>query len=218
MTPRTIDRFFRTLALEFKESAAILVTGAAAGSLWGHIRPSQDIDFEIRLAGNNSAGWERFRSAINRTVQQTGIQANYAENIDRWGSITLLNYRRHTAPHRRFNTLSIRLLEPAYWSIGKLARYFALDSDDVVRVFRRTRVSAALAIRVWGKALSASQQSTAIPQFQSQTEHFLRTHGRTIWGRTFDAEAAIRRFHRAAGLDAKAHPVKRIRPLIPARQ
>jgi hypothetical protein len=86
-----------------------------------------------------------------------------------------------------------------------------------VAVFKRTRVSAPLAIRVWGKALSASQQSSALPQFQSQTEHFLRTHGRTIWGKTFDADAAIRRFHRAAGLSATAHPVKRTRPLLPAR-
>ncbi len=200
MTSRVIDRFFRTLAREFKEPAAIIVTGAAAGSLWGHIRPSQDIDFGIRLLGNDPAGWERFQAAVDQTVQQTGLQVNYAEDIDRWSSITLLDYRRHTEPYRRFGKLNVRLLDPVYWSIGKLGRYFDLDVDDVVTVLKRKNVPAASAIRLWAKALRASPQSTAISQFRIQVEHFLRTYGRTIWGLKFDADAAIHNFHRAAGI------------------
>ena len=200
MTPRTIDRFFRTLAREFPAPAHIIVTGAAAGSLWGHIRPSQDIDFGVRLIGKSPAGWERFQAALARTVRQTGIQVNYAEDIDRWSSITLLDYRRHTVPYRRVGALSVRLLDPVYWSIGKLGRYFDLDVDDVVRVFARRHVPAAAVIRVWARALRASPRSTAVTQFRNQVEHFLRTYGRSIWGRAFDAEAAVRRFHRLAGL------------------
>ena len=200
MTPRAIDRFFRTLAREFHEPAAIIVTGAAAGSLWGHIRPSQDVDFGVQLGGRVSNRWERFEAAVTRTVQQTGIQVNFAEDIDRWGSITLLDYRRHTLPYRRFGTLSVRLLDPVYWSIGKLGRYFDLDVNDVVTVLKRRRVPAVSVIRVWAKALRASPQSTALVQFRSQVEHFLRTYGRTIWGRSFYPEAAIRRFYRAAGI------------------
>ena len=200
MSPRAIDRFFRTLAREFKAPATLIVTGAAAGSLWGHIRPSQDIDFGVQLVGSDPAGWERFQAAADRTVQQTGIQVNYAEDIDRWSSITLLDYRRHTEPYRRFGKLSVRLLDPVYWSIGKLGRYFDLDVDDVVTVLRRKHVPAASAISVWARALRASPRSTACTQFRNQAEHFLRTYGRTIWGRTFDPEAAIRRFHRAAGI------------------
>ena len=200
MSPKAIDRFFRTLAREFDAPAAIIVTGAAAGSLWGHVRPSQDIDFGVRLTGNAPANWERFQAAVNRTVQQTGIQVNFAEDIDRWSSITLLDYRQHTAPYRRFGKLSVRLLDPVYWSIGKLGRYFALDVDDVVTVLNRQRVPAASVIRIWAKALRASPRSTAIPQFRMQVEHFLRTYGRTIWGKTFDPDPAVRRFHRAAGI------------------
>ena len=200
MTPRAIDRFFSTLAREFGRPATLIVTGAAAGSLWGHIRPSQGIDFGLQLGGRGRAGWERFQAAIDRTVQRTGIQVHYAEDIDRWSSITLLDYRRHTAPYRRFGQLRIRLLDPVYWSIGKLGRYFDLDVDDVVMVLRRQKVPAASALRVWARALRASPRSTAIPQFRSQVEHFLRTYGNTIWGRSFDPEAAIRRFHRTAGI------------------
>lgn len=199
MASRTIDQFFRTLSGEFKESAAILVTGASAASLWGPLPNSQELDFEIRLSGNHSSAWERFRSAINRTTQQTGIQANYAETIDRWSGLALLN-RRRPALHRKFSTLSVRLLEPVYWSIGKLGRYFEADVADVVDVFTRTRVSAPAALRVWGIALKESQSSGALPQFQGQVETFLRAHGRAIWGKTFDPDAAIARFQRCAGV------------------
>ena len=200
MTPRAIERFFQTLAREFGGAAAIIVTGAAAGSLWGHIRPSQDIDFGFQLVGHDPTGWEQFQAAVDRTVRQTGIQANYAEDIDRWSSITLLDYKRHTVPYRRFGKLKIRLLDPVYWSIGKLGRYFDLDVDDLVTVLRHKKVPAASAIHVWATALRASPRSTAVTQFRIQVGHFLRTHGRTIWGRQFDAEAAVRQFHRAAGL------------------
>ena len=200
MTPRAIDRFFRTLAKEFGGSATIIVTGAAAASLWGRIRPSQDIDFGIQLGSRSPAGWERFQEAVRRAVQRTGIQVNYAQDLDRWGSITLLDYRRHTLPYRRFGKLNVRLLDPLYWSIGKLGRYLGLDVDDVVKVLRRRRIPAASVIRVWARALRASPKSTALTQFRIQVEHFLRTYGRAIWGRRFDPEAAVRQFHRAAGL------------------
>lgn len=198
MTPKAIDRFFRTLAREFGGPATVIVTGAAAGSLWGRVRPSQDIDFGIQLGGRSAAGWERFQEAVTRTVQRTGIQGNYAQDLDRWGSITLLDYRRHTLPYRRFGKLNVRLLDPVYWSIGKLGRYLGLDVDDVVTVLRRRRVPSASVIRVWAKALRASPKSTALTQFRHQVEGFLRTYGRAIWGRRFDPDAAVRQFHRAA--------------------
>jgi len=198
MTPRAIDRWFRTLAQEFDGSATIIVTGAAAASLWGRVRPSQDIDFGIQLGSRSPAGWERFQKAVRRAVQRTGIQVNYAQDLDRWGSITLLDYRRHTLPYRRFGKLNVRLLDPLYWSIGKLGRYLGLDVDDVVKVLRRRRIPAASVIRVWARALRASPKSTALTQFRIQVEAFLRTYGRAIWGRRFDPEAALRQFHRAA--------------------
>jgi hypothetical protein len=200
MTPRAIERFFQRLAAEFGGRATIIVTGAAAGSLWGHIRASQDIDFGVQLSGRRSGRWEQFQAAVDRTVQRTGIQVNYAEDLDRWSSITLLDYRRHTRPYRRFGALDVRLLEPAYWAIGKLGRYFDLDVDDLVHVLRRTRVPPAAALRLWASALRASPRSTALAQYRRQVEHFLATHGPSVWGRDFDVEAAIRRFQRAAGI------------------
>ncbi len=201
MTPRTIEKFFRVLAREYDAAATIIVTGAAAGSLFGHIRPSQDIDFGVVL-GHSTIQWERFQEAVTRTVQQTGIQVNFTEDIDRWNSIVLLDYRRHTMPYRRFGRLAVRLLAPAHWAIGKLTRYFDLDVDDLVRVLRRTHVPVVSTVRLWGKALRESPRSTAVIQFRNQVEHFLKTYGRQVWGPRFDAEAALAQFYHAAGLRA----------------
>jgi len=198
MSPRQIDRFFRVLAQELGEPARVILTGAAAGSLWGHVRPSVDIDFAIQPAGRGPARWRRVEHAIERAVRRTGIRVNYAEDIDRWSSISLLDYRRRTRLYRRFGALQVRLMDPAYWSIGKVSRYLDPDVRDLVTVLRAQRVSAARLVRLWGRALRRSPRSLALTQFRRQAEHFLRAHGRAIWGTRFDAERALARFHEAA--------------------
>jgi len=200
MNPTVIDRFFRMLAKEFGQPATIILTGAAAGSLLGHIRASRDIDFAVQPASRDARTWERFAAAVDRTMRQVGLEANYAEDIDRWSSITLLDYRRHTTAYRRFGALQVRVLEPIYWSIGKLGRYLEIDVHDVVAVLRRRRVPVGRAVTVWGRAVRSSPRSAAMFQFRRQVEHFLRTYGRTIWGTRFNPETAIHQFHRAAGL------------------
>ena len=202
MTSRMIDRFFRILAREFGRPATIILTGAAAGALLGHVRPSRDIDFGVRLRRRSPRDQEAFQAAVERTVRQTRIQTNYAEDIDRWSSISLLDYRRHTAIHRRFGTLEVRLLDPAYWSIGKLGRYYDLDAHDLVAVLKRRRVPLGRLLTIWAKALRASPLSSAVFQFRMHAEHFLHVHGRAIWGRTFNSERAVTRFHRLA----RIHP------------
>lgn len=194
MTSQQIQRFFRTLAKEWPHAARMILTGAAAGSLLGRVRPSVDVDFAVRLSRRTLAAWKDFEAAVARTTGLTGIHTNYAEDIDRWGSISLLDYTRHTRPYRTFGKLDVRLLDPAYWSIGKLSRYLDPDVRDLVAVLRRQRVPVDRLIRLWAIALRKSPRSLASTQFYQQAEHFLRAHGRAIWGRTFDAEDAVRRF------------------------
>ncbi len=195
MNPRQIDRFFHVLAQELPQSARVIVTGAAAGSLWGCVRPSVDIDFAIQLFRRGRKGWSQVDAAVDRAVTLTGISANYAEDIDRWGLISLLDYRRRTTLYRKFSNLEVRLLDPAYWSIGKITRYLDPDVQDLVAVLTRRRVPAAQLIRVWARALRASPPSTARSRFRQQAEHFLRTYGRTIWGKRFDSDRTVRQFH-----------------------
>jgi hypothetical protein len=198
MNARQIERFFQVLAKELDVDARAILTGAAAGALWGRVRPSVDVDFALELRKRQVPAWEKVERAIERTVQLTGIQANYAEDIDRWGLISLLDYGKHTRAYRRFGRLRLELLEPAYWSIGKMTRYLEPDVQDMVDVFRRRHISWKELVSLWGRALRASPKSAALGQFRRQVEHFLRVNGRTIWGRTFSQEEAIRRFHSAA--------------------
>jgi len=200
MNRRQIDTFFRVLAEQSNEKVTILLTGAAAGAVWGHVRPSVDVDFAVQLRTGEKKSWEKVAAAIERTVQLTGIQANYAEDIDRWGLITLLDYKRRTRPYRRFGLLQVRLLDPAYWSVGKMTRYLDPDVRDMVQVFKRQKVPAERLARLWGRALKKSPRSAALIQFRRQVEDFLQTHGSAIWGKKFDAGKTLRLFYREAGI------------------
>jgi len=200
MNRRQIETFFRTLSEQLNENVVVLLTGAAAGTIWGQVRPSVDVDFAVEVRKRDRKTWERLEAAIERTVKLTGIQANYAEDIDRWGLITLLDYRRHTHPYRRFGLLQIRLLDPAYWSIGKMTRYLDPDVRDMVQVFKRQKIPADRLARLWGRALKKSPRSAALIQFRRQVEDFMRTYGRTIWGKKFDVGKTMRYFYRWAGI------------------
>ena len=206
MSPRQIEHFFKMLARELDRPATAILTGAAAGSVWGHVRPSVDIDFAIRPDRGGAASWRHIEQAVARASRLTGIGVNYAEDIDRWGPISLLDYPRRTLPYRRFGSLTVRLLDPAYWSIGKISRYLDPDVQDLVAVLKGRNVPARRLITIWANALRASPQSTACTQFRRQVEHFLHAYGQAIWGNTFDVAAAIQQFHRHAGIHSTREP------------
>jgi hypothetical protein len=200
VTKRQIDRFFATLAAELGVPARAFVTGATAAALWGRVRPSQDIDLGLELRSKTAVGWAAVEQAVERTTRLTGIPTNVAEDIDRWGMITLLDYKRSSRLYRRFDRLEVRLLDPMHWSIGKLTRNLDADIRDVAEVFRARRVSPVRAARTWGRALRASPASTTQLVFRRNVEDFLGREGRRVWGKRFDAEPALRAFARAAHL------------------
>jgi hypothetical protein len=200
MTSRQIDRFLETLARELGVPARAFVTGAAAAALWGRVRPSLDIDLGLELRAGTKATWADVETAVERTTRLTGVPTNIAADIDRWGMITLLDYRRSSRLYRRFGRLEVRLLNPVNWSIGKLTRYLDPDIRDVAQVFRVREVAAAAAARTWGRALRASPPSSAQFQFRRNVEDFFAREGREIWGRAFEPDAAAHVFRRAAGI------------------
>ena len=197
MTSADVDRFFRVLSTHLHEPAQVIVTGAAAAALWGAARSSLDVDFAITLVREGEEGWDRVEEAVAKTTALTTLAANYSEDIDRWGAVTLMDYRRHTTRYRRFGTVDVRLLEPAYWSIGKVTRYLESDIRDMIAVFTSRRVPAARVIRVWARAIRASPRSAALSLVCRQAEHFLTTHGRAVWGDRFDPQMAVKQFRRA---------------------
>jgi hypothetical protein len=201
MNKRQIDNFFKTLNAELQQDAGAILTGAAAGTILGSSRPSMDIDFEIELKDPAEPNWEQIESAIRKTVEKTGIYANYAEDIDRWGMITLLDYKKGTTLYKRYGKLAVRVLDPAYWSIGKMTRFIDPDIQDMIQVFRKKKTPVLRLAKVWGRALKESPRSTALAGFRRQVESFFESYGKKIWGESFDSVKVIRQFHKAAGIE-----------------
>jgi hypothetical protein len=200
MNRRQIDRFFNIVDAEFRQDAKVILTGAAAGTIWGSTRPSMDIDFAIELKSFNEQVWKQLESAIRKAIVETGIQANYAEDIDRWGMVTLLDYRNNTKLYKKYGKLALWVLNPAYWSIGKMTRFLNPDIQDMIQVFRKKKFPPARLAEVWGKAFRASPRSTALTRFRRQVESFFESYGTKIWGRSFNSTKALRQFHRSAGI------------------
>jgi hypothetical protein len=198
MNPKEIERFFKGIAKDFNEDATVYLTGAAAGALMGGVRPSLDVDFGVEL--KNSKKWEQLTAAIEKNKVLTGLGSNYDEDIDRWGMITLMDYQKHSPLFKQYGKLKVKVLEPAYWSIGKMTRYLEPDIADMEMVFRKKKVSAALLTGVWGKALKSSPRSASLLLFRKQVEDFLVHSGSEIWGNAFDAAGAIKDFHQSAGI------------------
>src|SRR3989338_3441186 len=109
MTPQQIARFFTVMARALDAPATVVLTGAAAGTLMGAGRPSLDVDFAVVLPwGRPAVPWSRVEQAVQAATRQTGIAAQFAEDISRWSLISFLEYRRHTRPYRRFGRLDVR--------------------------------------------------------------------------------------------------------------
>lgn len=203
MDRRQIDSFFREFQKNFGGKITISLTGAAAGSLMGKIRPTLDIDFAVQIPNRSRKNkiWEEVEVAVQKTTARTGIAANFAEDIDRWSMIHFLDYKKRSKFYKRFGKVMVRILNPEYWAIGKFARYLDLDVQDLVTVLKHERVSSEVLANILGRALKKSPRSTALFQFRKQVEHFLKTYGTEVWGRAFPTEKTLSIFHRAAGIN-----------------
>jgi hypothetical protein len=198
MNPKEIERFFKGIAKDYPGDATVYLTGAAAGALMGGVRPSLDVDFGVEIKGANANGWEQLIAAIEKNKRLTGLGGNYDEDIDRWGMITLMDYQKHAKLYKQYGKLKVKVLEPAYWSIGKMTRYLHPDIADMEMVFRKKKVPPTVLTEVWGKALKSSPRSASLLLFRRQVEDFLVHSGPKIWGKAFDATGAIGNFHRSA--------------------
>jgi len=201
MKKNFIDRFFIELDRALGVRAEIILTGAAEGALMGNVRPSVDVDFEIRPAGKR-VGQRTLpiREAIQKASARTGLAANYSENIGHGSMIDYLDYRRSALPYQMIGKLRIKLMAPGNWTIGKMSRYLDPDIQDVLATLAKQRLSWRRLARIWGRALKASPPSCDQFLFRQHVEHFLKSYGKRIWGKGFHAENALRVFHTAAGI------------------
>jgi len=201
MRKNVIDLFFLELDHALGKRARVILTGAAAGSLYGNIRPSADIDFEIRIEERRgSSDEENIQAVIREASSKAGIAANYSDDIGHWSMIDYLDYRKASRRYKNIGRLDVRLMAPEYWTIGKMTRFMKLDVDDMVKVIKKQRLPASRLVALWARALTASPLSPSKGRFRTNVEFFLRGCGRKAWGKQFDAEAAIKNFRKRAGL------------------
>jgi hypothetical protein len=202
-SPADLDRFFGALAAHVPGSVKVILTGGAAALLMGATRPTGDLDFGVTLIApreTQERDWTAVEAAIAAASRLTGMTAQYSADIDRWSSITMPNYQRHTRLYQRFGRVRVHLLEPIYWAVPKLARYLDTDAEDIEAVLHAEGVGPEPLARLCGRALRASPRSSAQFSFRQHVEHFFRAHGPAVWGSSFDAEAAVRAFRRAVGI------------------
>lgn len=204
MNPKQINKFFKVFSQNIKglstKKIRVILTGAAAGNLMGGNRPSIDIDFCLEY---NNKYAQDIENAVKQASKVTGIAVNFSEDIDRWSQITYLNYKQHYKPYKTFGIIEVSILTPAYWAIGKIARYIDTDVDDLIKVLRANFVSPKALAKLLGKALLESPRSSASFAFKTHVEHFFKAYGVTIWGKAFNLEECLNAFYKASHISRK---------------
>lgn len=185
MKKKQIDYFFRELDKELGLKAEVILIGASAGSLMGHIRPSVDIDFEIRCAKKN-INKEQLAQKIQKTAEKASVAAQYSEDVSHWSMISYLDYRKTALPYKKFGKLNVKLIAPEYWTIGKMARYHVMDTDDIATIIKLKKIKPDSLLKVWKRAIDSSDLCLELGHFKKHAIDFLKTRGRKLWGKNFD--------------------------------
>jgi hypothetical protein len=186
MKPHDIDHFFKQLSQHFVFPSTVILTGGGAAILEGVSRGTRDLDFQIVLKNATASRKSMFQAAIEEVEKRTGIAAQYDASIAMWSSIAWPAPRLKSYRYKRFGKIEVRILDPLWWSIGKIARYLTSDQSDVVTVFKKMKVQPEQAMRAWGRALGRSPMSNVQVIFRRQVFYFIEQHSRAVWGRNID--------------------------------
>ena len=200
MNKRKIHYFFRQLDANLDATATVIVVGASAASLMGHVRPSFDIDFEIRLKRNTATKKTLLTKMILKSAQESGVAVNFSENIGGWSMINYLDYRKTATPYEFFGKLDVRLIEPAYWTIGKMTRFLELDIQDMVKIIRKKKIQPARLIGIWAQAFKTSDLSLELGQFKDHVLYFLKSYAKKLWGKKVDPQRLSELFLKQSGV------------------
>lgn len=181
------DTFFKELSRYWPHECKILVTGAWVAEEWGEVRPTQDIDFEIQFL-SGKADLEEFHKAAQAASRISGLQAQFSTDIDHWSQVTYLDYRKHAKAYKKFGKITVLMMDPLYWSIGKITRFWDQDLQDLIQVFGKLKPDPIKVAGLWDKALKKSPKSSALFLVKKNALYFFKTFGPKIWGKAFSGE------------------------------
>lgn len=176
MDKKDIDRFFRELSNRIHEPLKVVLTGGVASWFMGGNRPTRDIDFGIVPAT------ERIQKALNEVSRELGIAIQYSDDMQRWGMINIPDSERGVKLYKKFGSISVYLLAPDRWAIGKLTRYREADVEDLRNVLKKQKPPLQKTLNLWKQALAESPASSQQQLFKNQVNHFLKSYGKKIWG------------------------------------
>jgi len=109
------------------------------------------LDFQVSFKKKSSSFSQVFQVAIEAVAKETGIAAQYDAAIESWSSISWPQARPKSRLYRNFGPVEVRILDPLWWAVGKLARYLKYDISDLVIVLKATHTKPEVAAKVWGK-------------------------------------------------------------------
>ena len=200
MKQSKIDFFFSELDHEFRKPSEVIITGAACAALMGYVRPSADIDFEIRLKKSSHSVQDKalLERAVEQSSKKTALATNYSEDISHWSMINYLDYRKKAKSYKTFGHLRVKLMAPEHWTIGKMGRFLELDILDMRKVIQKMRLQPDALIKTWARAFRLSPLSLAKGQFRDHVLYFLRNYGKAVWGKNYDSNLAVQNFYRYA--------------------
>ena len=191
MNRRSIEQFFKKLGENVGHPARIYLTGGIASWFWGGERPTEDIDFGLQVPGG---AFPEIEKSILDLSQSLKVPVQFSEDIGRWGTVGLSDYRKGAKLHRKFGKVSVYLLDPAVWSVGKINRYYQSDVADLRKVLRSQKVGLSKLLKTWARALKESPRSSHHALFVKTARDFLKNYGKEVWGRGFQIERSLAAF------------------------
>ena len=192
-----IDRFFLEVSREIVVPVRVYLTGGIASWFMGGDRPTEDIDFGLSVAKGH---WDQVEKSFQGVSQRLNIPIQFSDDIGRWGMVGVSGYEKGSRLYKKFAKISVYLLDPAIWSVGKINRYYRSDVEDLRAVLKKQKTTPIKLIQAWAKALRESPRSSAQLLFVKTGEDFLKNYGNEIWGEGFDSAKSIAYFRKLAGL------------------
>ena len=171
-----VNLFFKKLSELVTEKIDVYLLGGCALIILGASRTTQDIDFEIKGASDETI--ER----IQQFCIDKNIPVNFSEDAGMWGMISINNNRDTALPYSDFGKINVRILDPLDMSIGKIERFTDIDVQDVTYLIKKFSINAEELLTAWARALNKSLKSEKNFLFRKQVESFIKTYSKKLWG------------------------------------
>ena len=198
MRIKDADAYFKALGGELQTPLVLVLTGGIAAGIMADERTTDDIDFAILRYTRKIL--PELEALLRRLAKKRGILVQYSTDIDRGSSVSFLDWKKHSRPYTRQGFLEVRVLDPYYWSIGKITRGTERDLKDLEAVILKQKLDWRKLASLWSKALRKSPPSTALFNVRKQMESFLVNSKKGIFDGNYDASEAAAYFQKLLAL------------------